>query len=541
MLARVVNLCAVSFADLCLRYSSRVDSSVVTLVILAVAVIAFVSNRVSIVAVAVAVPVALWATGVLELKDAFAGFGDPTVIFIAALFVVSEALDATGVTSWAAHAVLGAAGTSKRRIVVVIMLLVAVLSALISLNGAVAALLPVVVVIAARIGVAPSKLLLPLAFASHAGSMLALTGTPVNIIVSNASVDAGDRPFTFFEFGLAGIPLLIGTVVIVVFFGDRLLPKREPATLATDLSDHTQTLKEHYHLPTASVPVLGSRAGAVEVLIPPRSTFIGRKVFTGMTTRTHDLVVVALRRGNENRNDVILRAGDSLVLQGDWANLDRYTDSPDVIAVDNPSLLRRTVPLGAGAKRAIGILAVMVVLLATGVVPPSIAALGAAIAIIVTRAVSVKAAFRGISWSTVILVAGVIPLSTAFMSTGAADSVADVARLVVGDSGPHVALLVVCVVTLVLGQLISNTATVLILIPVAVSLANGYDVSVLPFLMALTVTGAAAFMTPIATPANTMVYEPGGYRFGDYWKLGLPLLVMYLLVAVLWVPVIWPF
>ena len=108
-------------------------------------------------------------------------------------------------------------------------------------------------------------------------------------------------------------------------------------------------------------------------------------------------------------------------------------------------------------------------------------------------------------------------------------------------TGVSLALLALCILTVVLGQLISNTATVLIMAPIGVVLAADLDVSVLPFMMALTVAGAAAFLTPVATPANTMVMEPGAYRFGDYWKLGLPLLLMYLVAAVFWVPVLLPF
>jgi di/tricarboxylate transporter len=110
-----------------------------------------------------------------------------------------------------------------------------------------------------------------------------------------------------------------------------------------------------------------------------------------------------------------------------------------------------------------------------------------------------------------------------------------------GAASPTLSLLVLCLITLVLGQLISNTATVLIVAPVAVALADILDLSVMPFMMALTVAGAAAFFTPIATPANLMVMEPGGYRFGDYWKLGLPLALFFLAMAVLYVPLIWPF
>ena len=203
--------------------------------------------------------------------------------------------------------------------------------------------------------------------------------------------------------------------------------------------------------------------------------------------------------------------------------------------------MRRAVPLGKGAKRALVILVAMVLLLATGFVPPAIAGLLTAGAIVVTRTVSPAQAYRSISWTTVVLIAGMIPLSTAFTVTGTADLVAGWLLTVIGDSGAYVALALLCVLTLVLSQLISNTATVLIVAPIAVSLASAMGVSVQPFMMALTVVAAAAFLTPIATPVNLMVMEAGGYRFGDYWKLGLPLAIIYLLFAVFYVPLIWPF
>jgi di/tricarboxylate transporter len=141
----------------------------------------------------------------------------------------------------------------------------------------------------------------------------------------------------------------------------------------------------------------------------------------------------------------------------------------------------------------------------------------------------------------VILVAGMIPLSTAMVSTGAANTLAERLVDVVGDSGPHALLLGLVLLTFALGQLISNMATALIVIPIAVSAAGELDVSPKPLLMGVCVASAAAFLTPVATPANLMVMGPGGYRFGDYWKLGLPLLVLFGLVAVLLVPVFWAF
>jgi di/tricarboxylate transporter len=134
-----------------------------------------------------------------------------------------------------------------------------------------------------------------------------------------------------------------------------------------------------------------------------------------------------------------------------------------------------------------------------------------------------------------------IPLSTAMTQTGAAANLADGLVDLVGDAGPRALLAGLVLLTVVLGQLISNTATVLIMVPVALSAAGELDVSPKPLLMGLAVAAAAAFLTPVATPANLMVMEPGGYRFGDYWRLGLPLLALFAAAAIFLVPVLWAF
>jgi di/tricarboxylate transporter len=153
----------------------------------------------------------------------------------------------------------------------------------------------------------------------------------------------------------------------------------------------------------------------------------------------------------------------------------------------------------------------------------------------------VEQSYRAISWTTVILIGGMIPLSTAMQETGAAEKMAHALVDVVGNSSPYLLALGLCLLTAVLGQLISNTATALIVIPIAVSAALDTGVSARPLLMAVNVAAAASFLTPVATPANMMVMEPGGYRFGDYWKLGLPMMLLFLTVATFLVPVFWPF
>lgn len=513
-----------------------------TLVILLLAVLAFMSNRVPLGVVAIGVSLSLFLTGLLDLDQALAGFSDPTVIFIATLFVVGEALDSTGVTAWAGQQVLTHGGGGRRSLLVVIGVLVAVLTALISVNGAVAALLPIVVVVAARAGIAPSQMLMPLAFSAHAGSMLALTGTPVNIIVSEAAADAGARRFGFLEFAAVGVPLLVGTLAVVVLLGHRLLPERAPTSLPQDLGELAETLRTQYAIP-AGKELVGLERGVAEVLVPPRSPLIGTHLFPGMATPSGDLVVLAVHRGGEDLRDPedVLRTGDTLVLSGAWDKLAQHTSGEDVLVVDDPGVLRRGVPLGRGARRATGVLLAMVLLLATGLVPAVVAGLLAATAVVLTGVLSPHQAYRSVSWTTVVLVAGMIPLSTAFVVTGTADVIAAALLDLVGTGSAHLALLAVCLLTMVLGQLISNTATVLIVAPIATVVAADLDVSVLPFLMALAVSGAASFLTPVATPANTMVLEPGGYRFGDYWRLGLPLLLLFLGVAVLYVPLVWRF
>jgi di/tricarboxylate transporter len=599
----------------------------ITALIICAAVVLFVWNRVPVVVVAMATALALYATGVLSLDAALSGLGDPAVIFIATLFIVSAGLEATGVTAWAGQLLIAKAGADSRtRLLLLTMLLVSLLTALISVNGAVAALLPVVVVMAVRLKRAPSQLLMPLVFSAHAGSLLALTGTPVNVLVSNAAADAGLGRFGFFEFTIAGIPLLAGTMAIIILFGERLLPQRGGPSIPSDFSKHAQTLVEQYGLSTgafqmrvrATSPYLGAPPSAVdmtefaglqlvavqqgdsggplrrptiaegdylilrgdadvaaafaarkhlafreqdsaddvretlfnrssglaEVIIPPRSGMIGTSVFPGMVTQSGDLIIMAIQRQGMDLgpDKVALEAGDTLLLQGTWKALDVHLNDPDVLVVNSPELVRRqAVPMGAGAKRAVAVLIAMVLMLATGLVPPAVVGIVAAGALIVSGVLTVDQSFRAIHWTTVILVGAMMPLSTAMEETGAANMLAKTLVAIVGDAGPRALLAGLFVLTAVLGQLISNTATALIVIPIGVAAANSMGVSPRPVLMSIAVAAAGAFLTPIATPTNLMVMAPGGYKFGDYSKLGLPLLIWFFVVATFYVPLVWRF
>jgi di/tricarboxylate transporter len=159
---------------------------------------------------------------------------------------------------------------------------------------------------------------------------------------------------------------------------------------------------------------------------------------------------------------------------------------------------------------------------------------------VLARVVSVEQAYRSISWTTVILIGGMISLSVAMQSSGAADRLASVLLDVVGDGGPYALMIGLFVLTAILGQFVSNTATALIVVPIAVSAATELGLSARPFLMLMSVAAAASFLTPVATPANMMVMGPGGYRFGDYWRLGLPVMAWFLTVSLVVIPFVWP-
>ena len=498
------------------------DDADLTLVILGAVIVLFVWNRLSVGVVAILTMLALWATGLLPVDAVLAGFGDPVVVLIATLFVVSEGIDSTGVTTWAGRWLIDRAGTERTRVLMAVCLLSALLTSLITLNGAVTALLPLVVLLGQRIGTPPSQLLMPVAFAGSAGGLLMLMSSPVNVIVSDAAAESGEGAFSFFSFSLVGIPLLLGTVAICLLFGRRLLPTRMPDYMPPDLGRYAEMVSSHYAIGEQAPELITREAGVAEVVVPPRSRLVGERVHAGMR-REHDLVILAVQRLGRDLGDepIEVAEGDALLLHGRWSELDALSRDRDVLLVDSPELVRRqAVPWGAKATRAVLVLA-------------------AAVAMVLLRVVTATQAYRAVSWQTVVLVGALIPLSTAISTSGAADQVASLLIDAVGTGRPYLLLVAMFLLTATLGQVVSNTATVLVVVPIAVAAAEATGTSVKPLLMVVAIAGCAALLTPIATPGNMMIMTPAGYRFGDYWKLGLPVMAWWFVVAIAVVPLGW--
>jgi di/tricarboxylate transporter len=576
--------------------------------------------------VAIGMSLVLFFTGILPANQALSGFGDPTVILIAGLFVVAAGLEASGVTTWAGQLLIKHAGESRTLLLVLVMLLAALFCATISVNATVAALLPLCVVLAVRLGIPTSQLLLPMCFATHGATMLTLIGAPLNVIASNAAEEAGLGPIGFFEFGVAGIPLFLGTMVIILLTAKWLLPHTSGDSLPPDLSAHARTLVEQYRLEDglhrlrmrSTSPYVGASRSAVdlkdypglslvaiqegdgakllarpnladgdvllvrgdaqaagrlatdkhlafrseegpgqvaetlfnrgsglaEIVIPPRSKLVGQMVFPGMAARDGDLMVLAVQRHGEDlgAQPTPLAIGDHLLLQGTWQALDKHLADPQVLVVDSPEVVRRqTVPLGLGAKEAIAVLVLLVVLLATGWLPGAVAALSCAVLMVVLGVLTVPQAYKGIDWNTCFLIGGMMPLGAAMTQTGAADLIADTLISVVGDAGPRALLAGLFLVSMVIGCVISNTATALLMLPVAIATAHELGVSPMPFIIGIAAASHAALLTPIATPVNLMVMGPGGYKFWDYTKFGFPIAVWWFIVTIFFIPLYWRF
>jgi di/tricarboxylate transporter len=326
--------------------------------------------------------------------------------------------------------------------------------------------------------------------------------------------------------------------------GDYMLVKGEAEAAARLCSEMHLSPRDDAPGGDAAAALLNRRTGLAEVVIPPRSALIGRAVHPGMVTDSGDLIVLAIHRAGVELGpeDPFLRAGDTILLKGSWTALDLRLDNPDVLVVNSPDLVKRqAVPMGPGAALALAVLAALVAMLATGLLPPAAAALLCALTLIGGRIMSVEEAYRAINWTTIILIGAMMPLSVAMVQSGTADLVARHLVALTGGAGPLVFLAGLFVLTAFLGQIMSNTATTMIVIPIAMAAAASMGVSPRPILMSLCIAGAASFMTPIATSTNLMVMGPGGYTFGDYWKLGLPLMVWFFIMAVLYVPLIWRF
>lgn len=608
------------------------------LVILGITITLFIWGKFPPDVVALMSMLTLYMTGILDVKETLSGFSNTTVIMIAALFIVGEGLSRTGWTALAGQRFVSWAGRSIPKLLVIVTLGASVLSGFVSNTGTVAALLPVTVSAAWSAGTLPSKLLMPVAFGSNTGGLLTLTGTPPNIIASNTLIENNLEGFSFFEFGLIGLPLLIIAIVYFRYIGYRLLPKRQtnerPADIDAEMHKwissysigdnlyrlrirsmsplintkmgdwnfelnhqiavmrlkrrHPSPLQQkipqfvelpepntemRYHdiitvkgtpedvdklvlkfslgvIPTTAEKdtlkneLINQEVGMAEMLITPNSIFVGKTINLGNYLKRAGVQLLAASRNNRPLTGKIkIEAGDAFVIRGPWENIENLKSLyENVVISGSPEALSKNVAtLSTRSYIAMGTLILMILLLVFKVFPGAITALICAGIMLLTRCVPISKAYKGISWTSVVMIAAMIPMGTALQKTGVAEMAANGLVEALGSIHPTVLLGGIFLLTTAFSQTINNSATAVLMAPIALLAATSLGVSPKPYLITVAVSASTAFLTPVGTTTNAMVMSSGGYKFMDYIKVGGPLLLLFFIATLVLVPLIWSF
>jgi di/tricarboxylate transporter len=594
------------------------------LAILAISVLLFVVEWLRVDVVALLVLMTLILTGLVTPTEAFAGFGTPAVVTLWAIFIVSGGLFHTGVANLVANYLLRIAGTRIPRLTGLLMASVGIMSGVMNNVGATAVLMPAVVSMSRRIRVAPSRLLLPLAFGSLMGGMTTLIGTPPNILVSDALRTAGLEPFSLFDFAPVGLTVLVVGTVYMVLIGRRMLPERTPEERLAEVGGPDVDLVDFYRLgerlfrariPYGSVligqtladsglrrdfdlsvigierrgearlaptkdfilrrgdvlliegmvdhlvwaeatgrlevqPEVGvadkdlqsEAVGVAEVLLSPHSRLVGKALSEIQFREKYNLSVLAILRDGRPRRtglaELPLRFGDTLLVQGPRHNFRVLQREPDFVVLggieEAPAIRARKAPLAAG------LVLVMLVTVLAGWLPIMAGALLAGVLMVITGCLTMDEAYQSIEWKAVFLVAGMLPLGVAMENTGTAQYLAEMMVDLVGGSGPLAIVVGFYVITNLLTQFISNAASTVLIAPIAISVARYVGSDPRTLLMAVAVAASAGFLTPVGHQANVLVMGPGGYRFSDYVKVGLPLDLLTLAAVIIILPLIFP-
>ncbi len=332
----------------------------------------------------------------------------------------------------------------------------------------------------------------------------------------------------------------------VILGGARLLAKGRPELIEQAAADFGLSVEPVTgDAEKLSAALLSSEVGMAEVLLAVRSNYIGRSLTEMRFAEKFRVQVLGIWRGDRQLRKATdpLQFGDALLVRGRWDDIALLRNEPrNFVVVGSPEALsRQVVELTPRSVFAVLAMAGMVVMMVTNVVPTVVAAIITAVAMVLGGCLNMEQAYRAIGWQSVVLIAAMIPMSTALEVTGGTQLIAGALVETLGGISPVAVLAGIFLVTTLFGQAISNTATAILVAPIALSAAETLGVSPHPLLMGVAVAASASFMTPIGTTTNLMVYSPGGYRFTDYFKVGAPLTLIFFIVTLLLAPVIWPF
>ncbi|MBS9436976.1 SLC13 family permease [Photorhabdus noenieputensis] len=340
--------------------------------------------------------------------------------------------------------------------------------------------------------------------------------------------------------------------VMVSAMGNTELRARD--VLLVDMSDSEVDLREFCSEQLLEPMVLrgeyfseqSRNVGMAEVSLIPESDLLGKSLREMCFRTCYGLNVVGIRRDGESLSgklvDEPLQLGDILLVIGDWKLIRVLkTKMRDFIVLNLPVEIEEVAPATSQAPHALLSLALMVAMMLTDEVPNVIAALIACLLMGKFRCIDMESAYRSIHWPSIILIVGMMPFALALQKTGGIDLIVRGLMDIAGDMGPRVMLVCLFVLCAVIGLFISNTATAVLMAPIAIAAAREMAVSPMPFAMIIGVAASAAFMTPVSSPVNTLVLGPGGYKFSDFVRLGVPFTLLVMVISVLVIPWLFPF
>ncbi|HEM7131258.1 SLC13 family permease [Providencia rettgeri] len=601
------------------------------LTLLLIAIVLFTTNKIRMDVVALLVIVAFVLSDTLTLEQATAGFADPNVLLIAALFVIGDGLVRTGIAYQMGDWLVRVAGSSESKMLVFLMLTVAGLGAFMSSTGVVAIFIPVVLSVASRMKTSPSRLMMPLGFAGLISGMMTLVATPPNMVVNSELVREGIKGFQFFSITPIGILILFAGIAYM-WLTRRWLGSNEPDKLperyrrtfrdlirdykltgrarrlairkGSSLIGHTLDelhLRSRYEANVVGIerwrkfrrvmvsatggtelrerdvllidisvsdddlrqfcseqllePMIlrgdyfsdqSRDVGMAEVSMNPDSELLGKSLRDIKFRTRYGLNVVGIRRDGKALDgklvDEPLRLGDILLVIGDWKLIRILSTKPrNFIVLNLAAEVEAVAPAASQAPHALFCLALMVAMMVTNEIPNFIAALIACLLMGKFRCIDMESAYKSIHWPSIILIVGMMPFALALQETGGIALAVDALMKVAGGLGPHVMLLCLFILCASIGLFISNTATAVLMAPIAIAAARQMDVSPLPFAMIVGIAASAAFMTPVSSPVNTLVLGPGGYKFSDFLKVGVPFTIIVMFISIAVVPILFPF
>jgi di/tricarboxylate transporter len=285
--------------------------------------------------------------------------------------------------------------------------------------------------------------------------------------------------------------------------------------------------------------------GMIEAIVPAESSLLGKSLLQARVRGDLGLTAIGLRRGNQVIGEGLLeerlRVGDTLLLTGFWRDIrNLQRDGHELVPLNMPVELDDVLPAHHRAPQALAILALVVVLMVSGLVPNLHAVLLGCLLLGAFKCIDMNSAYRSINWQSLVLIVGMMPFSLALQRTGGVDLAAEALLAAFGESSPRMLLAAIFVITAGLGMFISNTATAILMAPVAIAVAKYLEVSPLPFALIVAVAASTAFMTPVSSPVNTLVVGPGNYRFSDFIRIGVPFSLVVLVTSVLLVPILLP-